>query len=378
MLNFSAVPLERSAFVRDLSTWFASAQRDLPWRHPENARDPYRILVSEVMLQQTTVAAVVPYFLKFTSRFPTVHHLAEAPEEEVLAHWAGLGYYARARNLQKCAREVVMKHGGQFPGELEQILGLSGVGRYTAGAVASIAFDHRAPIVDANVARVLSRVFLIEGDLKSTANQKRLWDEAAKLVEQPEATPSQFNPAMMELGALICVPKNPRCEFCPVSVHCDAFRENRQAELPFVAPRAELTPVYDVCAFATRENERGEAEVFLRRRPDEPRLWWRNMWELPRVTRSPEETAEDALVRLGPQLGIALRPQAKLVTVKHGVTRFAITLDCYESEVEAGESPDDSYGWYSWEAAAVLPMPTSMRRLLKELGQRPSRQLSLL
>jgi A/G-specific adenine glycosylase len=372
------VPFERSAFVRDLSNWFASAQRDLPWRHPENARDPYRILVSEVMLQQTTVAAVIPYFLKFTQSFPTVRHLAEASEEEVLAHWAGLGYYARARNLQKCAREVVDKHEGIFPADLEQILGLSGVGRYTAGAVASIAFDRRAPIVDANVARVLSRVFLIEGDLKSTANQKQLWDEAGKLVERPEAVPSQFNPAMMELGALICVPKNPRCEFCPVSAHCGAFREGRQAELPFVAPRVELTPVYDVCAFAVRENSRGEAEVFLRRRPDEPRLWWRGMWELPRVTCSPVEGPEEALARLGVELGIVLRPSEKIATLKHGVTRFAITLDCFEAEVSAPESTDGSYGWFSWDAAAALPMPTSMRRLLKQLGHRPARQLSLL
>ncbi len=214
------------------------------------------------MLQQTTVAAVTPFFERFIKRFPDWKSLAEAPAEEVLAHWAGLGYYARARNLQKCAQSVVEK--GGFPRELSEILSLPGIGRYTAGAVASIAFDVAAPIVDANVARVLARVFALEGSLKNSENQQKLWQEAEILVQSGAkngVTPSQLNPALMELGALVCTPKNPRCEVCPVEKWCAARRQNRQHELPQRAPRPLLTSVHDVCAFAFRENEAGKREL---------------------------------------------------------------------------------------------------------------------
>lgn len=376
------MPFDRTAFAKDLTAWFRTAQRDLPWRHPDHCRDPYRVLVSEFMLQQTTVAAVIPYFLRFTARFPDVRALAEAPEEEVLAHWAGLGYYARARNLQKCARQVLANHGGQFPLGAETIQSLPGIGRYTAGAVASIAQGERAPIVDANVARVLSRICLLEGDLKSTGNQTRLWEESSRLVAEPVARPEELNPALMELGALICTPRNPRCEVCPVAAQCGAYRTGRQNELPHIQARPELTPLHDVCAFVTRESTEGDTEVLLRRRPDEPGIWWRGMWELPRTTVTAGEEAGTALTRLGTELGVPLRAAGKIRTLKHGVTRYAITLECWQVDAEPLRGVEfvetSTLAWVTWEAAKTLPLPSSMKSLLKVLHAGASRQLTLL
>ena len=368
---FSPVP-----FARALSNWFTCAQRDLPWRRADIIGNPYRVLVSEVMLQQTTVAAVAPFFERFIARFPDVKTLAQAPESEVLAAWAGLGYYARARNLQKAARAIVEDHDGEFPREFAAILALPGVGRYTAGAVASIAWGARAPIVDANVARVLSRVLPVEGELKTAANQTKLWDAATQIVAVESVKPREINPALMELGALVCVPKNPKCEQCPVATFCAARAQNRQNELPNKAAKPAPTPLFDACALALNES----GEVLLRRRPDEAGVWWRGMWELPRTTRGEGESAGAALGRLGQELAIGWRPGARLTSLKHGVTRFQIELECLD--VEVGELvPREDLGWFGFEQALELPLPSTMKTLLlwarKQGAQAPVRQLSL-
>lgn len=368
---FSPVP-----FARALSDWFTAAQRDLPWRRADIINDPYRILVSEVMLQQTTVAAVAPFFERFIARFPDVKSLARADESDVLAQWAGLGYYARARNLQKAARAVVEQHGGEFPHDFDSILALSGVGRYTAGAVASIAFGTRAPIVDANVARVLSRVLPVEGDLKKSAAQAQLWEAATRIVEVESVEPREINPALMELGALICTPKNPRCEDCPVAQFCAARAENRQNQLPFKTPKRAPTPLFDVCALAL--NERGE--ILLRRRPDEAGIWWRGMWELPRTTRAEGENAGAALARLGDELGANWQSVARFATLKHGVTRYLIELQCWRVELESAGLNED-LRWFALPNALELALPSTMKTLLKQVERQgdetPATQLEL-
>ncbi len=367
---FSAQP-----FARALSDWFNAAQRDLPWRRADIINNPYRILVSEVMLQQTTVAAVAPFFERFIARFPDVAALAAADESDVLAQWAGLGYYARARNLQRAARAVVEQHDGEFPREFEAILSLPGVGRYTAGAVASIAFGQRAPIVDANVARVLSRVLPVEGDLKKSAAQAKLWQAATQIVEVEEVKPREINPALMELGALVCTPKNPKCDACPVSQFCVARAENRQNQLPFKTPKKPPTPLFDVCALAQNEN----GEVLLRRRPDESGVWWRGMWELPRITRAEGEDAGAALARLGEKLGIAWQTRALFATLKHGVTRYQIELQCFGVEVE-NAALNENLRWFSLEDALQLALPSTMKTLLKQVERgnaAPATQLEL-
>ena len=361
-------------FAVALSDWFNAAQRDLPWRRADIINDPYRITVSEVMLQQTTVAAVAPFFERFIARFPDVAALASADESEVLAQWAGLGYYARARNLQRAARAVMDEHGGEFPRDFDAVLALPGVGRYTAGAVASIAFGARAPIVDANVARVLSRVLPVEGDLKKSAAQTQLWGAAAQIVEVKAVKPREINPALMELGALVCTPKNPKCPDCPVSEFCAARAQNRQNELPVKTPKKAPTLLFDVCALAHNQ----DGEVLLRRRPDQPGVWWRGMWELPRTTRAGEETAATALRRLGEELGIAWQMRGLFAQLKHGVTRFHIELQCFGVEVEGAEL-NGNLRWFSVSEALELALPSTMKTLLHrvESGEAAATQLEL-
>lgn len=370
---------QRAEFARRLCEWFALAQRDLPWRHTENARDPYRVLVSEIMLQQTVVATVIPFYERFLKRFPTLESLAAASLEDVLPLWAGLGYYSRARNLHKLAQTVMSEHGGTFPRELSAILNLPGVGRYTAGAVSSISYDATSPIVDANVARVFSRLFFIEGDLKSGANQKRLWDEAEALVVEGAATgclPSQLNPALMELGALICTPKSPKCGQCPVAVHCAARAASRQNELPYITPKRQPVLLRDACAFIHQNGQ-----VFLRQRSHDAKIWWRGMWELPRITANEDETAEAALARLlKDELKVDGQIGHLLKTVSHGVTHHHITLDCFAVTLES--EPKDGQ-WLTFEEAEALALPSAMRTLLKWLHKHPQgiqkpQQLSLL
>ena len=216
-----------SRFRKKLLAWFAQSQRDLPWRH---TKDPYRIWLSEIMLQQTRVAAVIPYYNKFVERFPTVRALAEAPEEEVLRLWAGLGYYSRARNLQKAARQVVEKHNSRFPDGAEKALELSGIGQYTAAAILSIAYGKRLGVLDGNVARVLARLEAIRGDVRSNSRWRKLQHTANALLA-PRA-PGDWNQAMMELGATICTPRGPQCLLCPVAESCQARKRGLTEVIP--------------------------------------------------------------------------------------------------------------------------------------------------
>ncbi len=324
------------------------------------------------MLQQTTVAAVAPFFERFIERFPNVAALAKAPESDVLAQWAGLGYYARARNLQRAARAVMDEHGGEFPRDFDAILALPGVGRYTAGAVASIAFGARAPIVDANVARVLSRVLPVEGDLKKSQAQAQLWEAAAQIVEVHDVKPREINPALMELGALVCTPKNPKCADCPVSEFCAARAQNRQNELPVKTPKKPPTLLFDICALA--RNERGE--VLLRRRPDEAGVWWRGMWELPRTTRADDETPATSCGRLGAELGIRWQMRGLFGSLKHGVTRFQIELQCFRVEVESAEL-NENLRWFTPAEALELALPSTMKTLIKRVEADAAAQLEL-
>jgi A/G-specific adenine glycosylase len=365
-LHKNTVPLDYSTFSNKLSHWFAASQRDLPWREAHNARDAYRVLVSEVMLQQTTVAAVVPYYERFLQRFPDVKTLAAADMDEVLPFWAGLGYYLRARNLHAAARIVVEKHGGVFPHDIDEVLALPGIGRYTAGAILSIAFDERVPIVDANVARVLARVLCLDGDLKNNENQKRLWDEATRVVEA-STHPAQTNPALMELGALICVPKTPRCGFCPVRKMCRGYRDGRQNALPFLPPKRADIAVHDACAFV-RQGER----ILLRRRSDTAttKNWWRGLWELPRTTVQSDESEYDALARLFcEELNLSSEVAEKLETLRHTVTHHKITLDCFAVQLPDFSMPDN-WNFFTFEEADNLALPSVMRRLLLRLHSR--------
>lgn len=218
---------ELTAFRTSLLGWFRRHQRDLPWRH---TRDPYRIWLSEIMLQQTRVAAVIPYYARFLARFPDVQALAAAPQEEVLRLWSGLGYYSRARNLQRAAQEIVATHGGVFPRDEKKALALPGIGRYTAAAILSIAYGAKHAVLDGNVARVLARIFAVQGDLRDAKRWQSLQQSADALLDAK--SPSDWNQAMMELGATLCTPQSPRCLLCPVTQFCQARKLGIAGSLP--------------------------------------------------------------------------------------------------------------------------------------------------
>lgn len=260
-------------WVEPLSAWFVKQARKLPWRETQ---DPYSIWISEVMLQQTQVTTVIPYYEKFMKRFPKVEKLASAPLEDVLSHWAGLGYYSRARNLHRASQVISEKFNGKFPKERETLLGVPGIGPYTAGAVLSIAFDSKVPLVDGNVERVFSRLFLIEKPIKQKEVQNFLWS-AAETAVQASSSPRIFNQALMELGALVCTKGTPRCEICPIEKYCLARAQGVEAELPVkIKPREKLDLFWLGLVFEQngkwllKQNESG--------------AWWHGLWDFPHVS----------------------------------------------------------------------------------------------
>jgi A/G-specific adenine glycosylase len=262
-----------ATFSKRLLRWYDAHRRDLPWRITKESRqrlDPYHVLVSEAMLQQTQVATVIPYFQHFIGRFPTIEHLAEADEQDVLRLWQGLGYYARARNLQKAAQRVVSEHGGSMPRTAEALRDLPGVGRYTAGAVASIAFDCRAPIVDGNVARVICRIDRIESDPREKQTLETIWQRAGQIL--PSSRCGDFNSALMELGATVCTPRNPKCLICPVREHCEAQAAGVQEQIPPVK-KSKPTPLLRRDVLCIRDGQRW----LIEQRPAKGR--WAGMWQ---------------------------------------------------------------------------------------------------
>ncbi|SFA80319.1 A/G-specific DNA-adenine glycosylase [Cohnella sp. OV330] len=263
----------KSFFSGELLQWYKKAKRDLPWRR---SRDPYHIWVSEIMLQQTRVDTVIPYFNRFMAKFPTITALAEAPEEEVIKAWEGLGYYSRARNLQAAACEIAENHGGRLPDDKSVVAGLKGVGPYTSGAILSIAFGRPEPAVDGNVMRVLSRYFCIDEDIAKPATRVGMEGLARELI--PEGEASDFNQALMELGALICTPKSPSCLLCPVMAHCQGRLAGRETELPVKSKAKPPRPEHRLAALL----QDAEGRVLVRQRPESGLL--ARMWELPHVT----------------------------------------------------------------------------------------------
>ncbi|MCY1033151.1 A/G-specific adenine glycosylase [Corallococcus sp. BB11-1] len=347
---------ERLASLRGpLLSWYDRNKRDLPWRR---TRDPYAIWLSEVMLQQTQVSTVIPYWERFLARFPTVEALAAAPLDDVLSGWKGLGYYTRARNLHRAAQEVVERFGGRFPPTAEQLITLPGFGRYTAGAVASIAFGEPAPIVDGNVARVLSRLFEVEGLPGDRDREATLWTLAAALATGER--PGDFNQAMMEHGAATCRPESPLCLLCPVRDGCLAYRKGRVHELPPAKVRA--TPRKLFLALAVWPH----AGTFLFARRADKGLFG-GLWELPAVEVEEATSEAEALQRLSTTLGAALTLEGTLGSVRRQLTHRDLTLRLLR--VSGGPRPTKSPAfqelrWCTPQEAEALGMSTAMQRAL--------------
>ncbi|WP_405106756.1 A/G-specific adenine glycosylase [Paenibacillus sp. FSL K6-1217] len=326
-------------FSRFLLEWYHLQKRDLPWRRHRN---PYYIWISEIMLQQTRVDTVIPYFNRFIEQFPTVEALADAPEEEVLKCWEGLGYYSRARNLQHAAKQVKELYGGQVPDDRDAVFGLKGVGPYTAGAILSIAFNRPEPAVDGNVMRVLSRYFLIEDDIAKGPTRVKMEKLAAELI--PEGEAGSFNQALMELGALICTPKSPRCLPCPVMEHCAARLAGCEASLPVKTKAKPPRPEERLAALVEGRGEHA-GRVLIRQRPASGLL--ARMWELPhwpappaeaggaRGALLPEAAALDRLRRSMSQAGIHARPEEHWMAAEHTFSHIVWTLQVYRCREEA-------------------------------------------
>jgi len=344
---------------RELLAWFDRHRRDLPWRR---SRDPYRIWLSEIMLQQTRVEVVIPYYERFLARFPTVEALAAAPLDDVLALWSGLGYYRRARQLHRAAQEVAAR--GGFPQSLAELLALPGIGAYTAAAVGSIAFGLAEPVLDGNVERVLSRVLALAGDPKARPVRERLLAAARDLLDSDR--PGDSNQAMMELGATLCTPRNPRCLLCPLESGCAAARQGIQESFP--TPRPKRSGEKHRIAVAVVEE--GEGVLLLRRPDDSPVL--PGTWELPWVE-EPEGAAPEAIARaLGERWGGSWTLGPRLARVRHGITFRDFEVGVHRAGLRlerAGmlqEGPQA--GWFDREQRARLPLSSLVAKVLQQVG----------
>ncbi len=339
-----------------LLAWYGHQGRDLPWRR---TRDPYCIWLSEVMLQQTTVAAVIPYYQRFLARFADVRALAEAPLDEVISLWAGLGYYSRARNLHAAAQMVVARFAGDFPAELEDLKSLPGVGRSTAGAILSIAFDRKAPILDGNVRRVLCRLYALSGDPRSTVVEKELWRRAEELT--PEDRPHDYAQAIMDLGATVCTPRSPSCGDCPLEGLCQARARGLENVLP--ERRSRKTPPTRVQVALLLERD---GRILLQRRPYEGLLG--GLWEFPCApaeARNPSAAAE----RLLDELGLAGRLRSA-GQIAHAYSHFRLDLHLFAGRVEGvgRVAEDDASCWVAAAELAELPLHGAHKKALGHLG----------
>ncbi|MGL4651002.1 MAG: A/G-specific adenine glycosylase, partial [Caldilineaceae bacterium] len=324
--------------ARTLVAWHAAHQRDLPWRTTRaGTRDPYTVLVSEIMLQQTRVEVVVDYFRRWMARFPTLAALAAADQDAVLKQWEGLGYYARARNLHRAAQALVAQHGGTFPQSRAALLALPGIGRYSAGAILSLAFGQAEPLLDGNVTRVLTRLADIAAPIEATATRNRLWAMATALVMAADAGDAgMFNEALMELGATTCTPRSPRCLLCPVAASCRAQIAGTQEQRPVRMPK-KATPHYEVAAGVIWQGQPGQSHLLLAQRPADGLLG--GLWEFPGGKREPEDADLPATLRreIREELAIEILVGEPIVVVPHAFTHFRITLHAFHASHHSGE-----------------------------------------
>ena len=347
----------KSLLSRQLLAWYRRNQRALPWRE---TCDPYRIWISEIMLQQTQVDTATPYYHRFLKAFPTVSSLARAPLQDVLKAWENLGYYSRARNIHVAARMIVDKFGGQIPDNLEGIKTLPGIGQYTAGAILSIAYGQAHPAVDGNVRRILCRLFAIAKPVNNTREQKQLQKLAASLI--PVKHPGDFNQAMMDLGAMICRAKNPDCSRCPVACNCQARLHDLQNVLPITGKTPAIP--HRLAAAAVIHNSKGKLLVV--QRPTSGLL--ASLWKLPGGFIKDVESMENSLKHsVKEELGISIRPGRHLASVNHTYTHFRITLQAYKCDLPKGTPKPvgcQDWRWLSLTDLKKLPLSKIDRMIL--------------
>ncbi len=359
-----------------LLVWFAQNARDLPWRR---TRDPYAIWVSEIMLQQTQVKTVLPYWERWLRALPNLAALAKAKPSTLHKLWEGLGYYTRVRNLHRAAQFIMAQHDGHFPRDFEDVLALPGIGHYTAGAICSIAFNQPRPILDGNVMRVLTRCYGIAGNPRERKVNARLWQLAEELVQQaaqvgarPRSSShasrithhasrpcAQFNESLMELGALVCTPRQPRCGVCPIAKHCVAYQEDRVDQLPGTAPRVRATPRRFVAFVAQRGNR-----FLVHQRP--AGVVNAHLWEFPNLELAAEDSQlQQAACKL---LGVRAEALEPLGTIKHSITRYRITLEAYRVvSRQPSATPTRMSRWLGLNELHELAFTSAHKQILQRL-----------
>lgn len=356
-----------------LIAWHEAHQRDLPWRsQPAGQREPYAVWVSEIMAQQTRIETVVDYFNRWMAQFPSIEALAAADQQDVLKAWEGLGYYSRARNLHKAAQLVVAEHDGQLPSNRKALLALPGIGEYTVGAILSTAFGQAEPILDGNVKRVISRLFDIDKPINESDTLKTLWGKATELVQAaPEERAGVFNEALMELGASLCTPRNPRCLICPVNQFCTATANGTQHERP-VMPVRKRTPHFDVAAGVIWREEPFESQLLIAQRPQDGMLG--GLWEFPGGKLDPEDVDLASCLQreIKEELNGEIQVGEKITTVKHAYTHFRITLHAFHARYVSGELQTigcDDFRWIDFTELAAFPFPVTDRKIIEALEQ---------
>ncbi|WP_264805008.1 A/G-specific adenine glycosylase [Cytobacillus sp. NCCP-133] len=349
--------MDINMFQDALLSWFEAEQRDLPWRKDQ---DPYKVWVSEIMLQQTRVDTVIPYFHRFIKQFPTIKALSEADEEKVLKAWEGLGYYSRARNLQAAVREVHEKYGGKVPSSPKEISSLKGVGPYTAGAILSIAYGIPEPAVDGNVMRVLSRILSIWDDIAKPSSRKIFEAAVRKLISHEH--PSHFNQALMELGALICTPTSPSCLLCPVREHCTALHEGTQHELPIKTKTKKQRNVQ--LAAAVLADDQGR--ILIHKRPEKGLL--ANLWEFPMVEINLAYINEKEQMKgaFHTQYGAQAEIDEMTGQIEHVFSHLTWNINVYKGRVKSLNKEKADLKLVSMDEMEVYPFPVSHQKMFKQ------------
>ena len=371
-----------AAFHDALGAWFEAHRRPMPWREADEtgARNPYRVWVSEVMLQQTRVDTAVPYFERFMEAFPTPEALASADQDAVLKRWEGLGYYSRARNLHRAAQQIVAEHGGAFPADEDAVRALPGVGPYTAAAVLSLAFGQPLAVLDGNVIRVLARVFAVEQDSRAPLTRKALQDLATGLLDRER--PARFNESVMELGATVCTPRSPACAVCPLATVCAARAGGDPEAFPVVSKRKPVPHQTVAVALITD----GDGRLLIQRRPEDAMLG--GLWEFPGGKVEPSETAPEACAReVAEELSLSVDVGPEVARVDHAYSHFTVTLHAFRCTLSPEAPPAGTSGepvsasgepvqWVRPDQLDDFAFPRANRKILDAI-QAASRQPSL-